>query len=180
MDVFAQKRMLVWLVVLLLLLNVCCISVFLWKAGTTRSGTPPRPDDNERADGGRPPRPEDGKQDVGLVLQQELGLSSKQVVLVSDLRVRYFEKEKALGGVIRNERDSMNVAMFNDHADDSLLTALATRIAANEYLMERLRIDQAAELRGICTPAQLAQFNKLVLEIRDYFRPDNRPGKRLD
>jgi hypothetical protein len=38
-------------------------------------------------------------------------------------------------------------------------------------------LEQAQQLKTICTPQQLEKFDKLVIEIRDYFRPDNRPPK---
>ena len=39
------------------------------------------------------------------------------------------------------------------------------------------RYEQAKELKKICTPEQMEKFETLVLEIRDYFKPD-KPTKK--
>lgn len=44
--------------------------------------------------------------------------------------------------------------------------------------MELLRFEQAKELKSICNDKQQEKFEKLVKEIRDYFRPDNQPTNR--
>jgi hypothetical protein len=72
----------------------------------------------------------------------------------------------------------MNVAMFNKVTDDALIQFLAIKISQNEYQMEMLRYEQAKELKSVCSPKQQEQFEHLVIEIRDYFRPDNQPKKR--
>ena len=71
----------------------------------------------------------------------------------------------------------MNVIMFNKLTDSLLIKSLAANIAANEYQMELMRFQQANELKKICNPQQLEKFERLVIEIRDYFRPDNLPSK---
>ena len=86
--------------------------------------------------------------------------------------------EKILEEIIRNEKDSMNVEMFNETTNDKLLESLAKRISGNEFRMELIRMEQAKQLKKICTPQQLMKFEKLVLEIRDYFRPNNQPKEK--
>jgi hypothetical protein len=41
-----------------------------------------------------------------------------------------------------------------------------------------LRIEQSKQLKSICTPEQLDKFESLVIEIRDYLRPNNQKQKR--
>ena len=72
----------------------------------------------------------------------------------------------------------MNELIFNKDTDSTLVKALAKRVADNEYQMELYRLEQAQQLKAICTPEQLKKFNGLVKEIRDYFRPDNQPKRR--
>ncbi len=162
MDIFSQKKVLVRAVLLLFLLNVGCLSLFIWKyTESTKPALFPTP----------------GFRDVSGVLKKELGLTDIQVRQIDVLRETYFRKESDLTSVIRSERDSMNVEMFNKSTDELLVKSLARRIAENEYQMEMLRLDQSRELKLICTPEQLNKFKDLVLQIRDYFRPDNQ-GKR--
>lgn len=44
--------------------------------------------------------------------------------------------------------------------------------------MELLRFEQAKEMKLICNAEQQEKFEKLVKEIRDYFRPDNQPTRQ--
>jgi Spy/CpxP family protein refolding chaperone len=163
MDIFAQNKLLVRIVILLAALNIISMVVLLW-----RGFAPPPP----------PPPPPHNFQDVAAVLEKELNLTSKQAEQIKTLRFDYFEKEKVILQELRNERDSMNTAMFNKNFNEELVLALARRVAENEYKMELLRLDQARALKSICTPGQLEKFEKLVIEIRDYFRPDNQPPRK--
>ncbi len=165
MDIFAQKKLLVRLVILLIALNLSSIGFFLWKDFSDRHEPELFPHHNEY-------------RDVSGILQKELNLTDKQVEQIKNLRSDIFEKEKSLATIIRNERDSMNVAMFIKTTNEEEVKTLAKSVADNEYQMELLRIEQAQQLKIICTPEQLGKFQGLVLEIRDYFRPDNQPKKK--
>ena len=165
MDIFAQKKLLVRLVILLTSLNLLSIGIFLWKDFSHHHEPELFPHGNEY-------------RDVSTVLQKELNLTDKQVEQIKNLRSNIFEKEKSLAKIIRSDRDSMNEAMFNKITNEEEVKAIAKQIANNEYQMELLRIEQAQQLKAICTPIQLEKFQGLVLEIRDYFRPDNQPRKK--
>ncbi len=165
MDIFAERKKLVLLVVVLAIMNVLCIGVFLWQNNRHHKGPELFPNQNDF-------------RDVSSVLQKELQLTDKQVEQIKNLRTDYFEKEKVLATIIRSERDSMNLEMFNKTTKENLIKSLAKEVADNEYKMELMRYEQAKELKAICTLAQLEKFEKIVLEIRDYFRPDNQPKKK--
>jgi len=162
MDIFTQKKILVRVVLVLIVLNVILIGAIL------------------RNDFFRKPRPTNGikeNREVSSILKRELGLSETQFEQIKNLRSAFFEKEKILESSIRSERDSMNSEMFNQTIDEQQIKSLAKRIADNDYRMELLRFEQAKELKSVCTTEQLEKFNGLVKEIRDYFRPDNKPKK---
>jgi Spy/CpxP family protein refolding chaperone len=161
MDIFAQNKLLVRVVIALAVLNVLSIGIFLWKGFSH----PP----------GFPHHPPHGYRDVTGILKRELKLTDTQAEQIDKLRSDYFEKEKMVLGRLRAERDSMNAEMFNKSTDEALVLSLAREISENEYKMEMLRFEQAKELKTICTPDQLEKFNVLMGEIRDYFRPNNQP-----
>ncbi|MEI6575217.1 MAG: periplasmic heavy metal sensor [Bacteroidota bacterium] len=162
MDIFAQKKLLIRLVIVLALLNVLSIGVFLWKGCRRDAPSPPRAN----------------QKDLSEILVKELKLNEKQAEQIKMLRSDFIEKEKVLVQKIRTGRDSMNVIMFNESANDSQLKDLARRIADNEYQMELLRISQAQSLREICNAEQLVKFQGMVREIRDYFKPDDPGGRK--
>lgn len=163
MEIFAQNKLLKGLVVALVVINIITLGTFFRKEYS-------RP-------GQRPIIPDDFR-DVSGILQKELNLTPDQTEKIKGIRSGFFDKEKLLSLSIRGERDSMNMIMFNKNTDDSLLKSLARSVAENEYKMEMLRIEQAQQLKAICTEQQLEKFDKLVIEIRDYFRPDNMPPKK--
>jgi hypothetical protein len=159
MDIFNQRKQLLRLVVVLTILNLFLISFFLCK--DVFHGPPS--DKISDVHG------------VSIVLEKELGLSGIQAEKIKEIRASFFKKEKVLEEIIRSERDSVNVGMFNKNTNEDEIKTLARNIADNEYQMELLRFEQAQELKSICTPEQQEMFEKLVLEIRDYFRPNNPP-----
>ena len=165
MDIFAQKKLLVRIVIILAALNLISTGVFLWKGFSHRHEPELFPHQNDF-------------RDVSSVLQKELQLSDIQMIQIKTLRTEFFEKEKVLATAIRAERDSMNVEMFNKATNEELIRNLSKEIADNEFKMEMMRYEQAKQLKAICSAQQLEKFEKLVLEIRDYFRPDNQPKKK--
>jgi len=160
MDVFAQRKLLIRIVIILIFFNVLSIGVFLWK--------PPRERENHQKE----------NRDVSDILKRELNLSEEQFNKFKDIRSSFFEKEKNLSESIRSERDSMNEAMFNKTTDEELVRSLAKSISDNEYNMELLRLEQSKQLKTICTPEQMDKFGELVKEIRDYLKPEPRQDKK--
>jgi Spy/CpxP family protein refolding chaperone len=204
MDIFTQNKLLIRLIISLALLNVASIGVFVWKDFVKKprqenphgNGRSPRPEDFEsdrpprleEDENGRLPRLEDERketpqykmpQDVSTVLETELQLTKPQVAQLQALRADFFQKEQILNKTIRVKKDSINKLMFNATTDETVVLSLARGVAEGEYQMELLRLEQAKTLKTICTPEQLARFNALVIEIRDYFRPIHQaPEKR--
>ncbi len=163
MDIFNQKKILVRIVVVLIVLNVILIGVILSNDFIRKPRRTTEMKENR---------------EVSSILKRELSLSETQFEQIKNLRSAFFEKERILEATIRTERDSMNSEMFNQTIDEKRIQSLAKRIADNDYRMELLRFEQAKALRTVCTPEQLEKFNGLVKEIRDYFRPDNKPKRK--
>ncbi len=163
MDIFAQRKLLIRIVIILIFLNVLSVGVFLCKDIFHK---PPRQEHQKE------------KHDVTDVLKRELNLSEEQFKQFKDVRSSFFEKEKHLSEAIRAERDSMNEAMFNKTTNEEQVKTLAKSIADNEYNMELLRLEQSKQLKTICTPEQMDKFGKLVRDIRDYLRPEPKQDKK--
>ena len=157
MDIFSKTRILIKLVWILGCINLFSVIFFGWFFWMKKPGT-------------RPERPAQAKE-LSVILKDELGLSTAQVDQLKKIRADFFSREKLLSDQTRLNRDSMNMLMFSRNADDTHLKALATGISTNEFDMEMLRIEQAKQLRGICSEEQLNKLEKLVKEIRDYLRP---------
>lgn len=107
------------------------------------------------------------------VLKDKLHLTREQESALISLRNDFAQKEESITQMIRSQRDSMNVLMFRADNDTSQLKRMARKVADNEYQLEQLRIDQAQKLKSICTAEQLMEFQNLVINIRDFFQPQN-------
>ena len=164
MDIFAQKKLMIRIIIVLVVVNLLSIGALVWKGFMP----PPRPDRET------PAKP----RDVSAILESELNLLPAQVDQIRNLRTLYINKEQELVTSIRIARDSMNEEMFKKGANEERIYFLARKIADNEYNMELLRFEQAKELKSICTPEQVEKFDRLMKEMRDYFRPDNKPNNQ--
>lgn len=165
MDIYSKNKLLIRLVTGLLVLNLLLLSFLAWNILVQKRGiwfTDIKESTNV---------------EVHAILREALGLSDEQAVEVKNLREDFYSKERKRASLIREKRDSMNLIMFNQNTDDTLLYRLAHEVAANEEQMEWLRIEQAKSFKAICSPDQQAKFEGLVKEIKDYFRPENKKRK---
>ncbi len=165
MDIFSQNKLLIRTILVLVVLNLGSITFFTVKEMRSRREPLLFPKN-------------EAYKDVSKILKKELNLSNEQVIRFDEIRKRNFEKQSELKKIIRDEKDAMNILMFNKNSDDDKIKSLARQVSENEYKMELLRYYQAKELKAVCKPEQLDKFQDLVIEIRDYFRPDNQPRKR--
>lgn len=168
MDIFTQNKNLIRTVILLVLLNLILIFFLVWKEVT------------RRPEGSRGPElfPKNEEfRDVSGILKEKLNLSDIQASHIQKIRDDFYEKEKIIALTVRNKKDSMNVAMFNERTDEKQVQRLAKEITEYSYQMQLLRIEQAKKLKAVCTPEQQRKMKEMVVEIRDYFRPDNQPKK---
>jgi Spy/CpxP family protein refolding chaperone len=162
MDILIQRKRLTWLVSILALLNLLLIGFFWWKM--EHAAAKPRPQ-----------RP--GTDELTTLLSKELNLTQPQVKALQEIRQAFLVKEDTLSKLLRSRRDSMNQLMFGPAPADSILVRLAADVSKNEYEMELLRIEQASQLRKLLTPTQQANMEKLVREIRDYLKPEEKKNR---
>lgn len=160
MDVVSHKRLMNFLVIFLLVLNI--VLVILFVLYTNRN--------INRAKG-----PAFDNPDIAFdVLKEELDLNEKQVNSFKSIRLDFFAKERVITEEIRSARDSMNEEMFEEFTDSAKMHALARRISQHIFRMEELRYEQSEKIKAVCNPEQQKKFKQLVREIRDYLKPSDR------
>ena len=162
MDIFLRNKFLVRIILVLLLLNIISTG-YLWMQKREM------PEDRQ---------PKKERENSPRVLKEKLHLTREQESAIIDLREDFAKKEESITQSIRLQRDSMNAAMFHADTDTSILKKIAWRVAGNEYQLELLRIDQAQKLKDICTEEQLKEFQHLIINIRDFFQPQNQSQNR--
>jgi len=158
MDIFTRNKFLVRIIYILIFLNMLSI-FFLWSH--KKEGANDRP--LKRS-----------KENSTSILKDKLHLTKEQETKIYMLRDNFAQKEESISQLIRSQRDSMNVVMFNADNDTTKLKEIARRVADNEYRMELCRITQAQQLKNICTDEQLKEFQHLVSNIRNFFQPQKK------
>ncbi len=148
MDIFTQNSNLKRIIYLLILINlILIVYLFFFQ------------------------NPSSKEKDVFNILKRELQLSNDQVEKFKDLRTQFFEKEKLLRNKIKEQRDSMNLLMFSKNSIEEKILNHAHKVADLEYEMEILRFEQSKELKKICNSEQIEKFERLVKEMKNYFKP---------
>jgi alanine racemase len=165
MDIFAKQKIFVRTIILLVFLNVGLIVFFIFREMKPLHEPLLFPKN-------------EAYNDVSGILKKELNLTDNQVLQFDEIRKQNFEKQAALKEIIRVDKDAMNQEMFNKNSDEAKIIRLAKKVSQNEYQIELLHFEQAKKLKAVCNEAQLDKFQDLVLEIRDYFRPDNQPRRK--
>jgi len=124
----------------------------------------------------RPNRNPPKQEKVGTanLLKDKLHLTGQQVTEINRIRDDFTQKEEKLILLIKAQRDSMNVSLFNETTDTVQLHRIARQLVENEYQMELYRIEQAQQFKNVCTKAQLKEFQRLVIDIRDFFQPQRK------
>ena len=162
MDIFLRNKFLVRIILVLLLLNIISTG-YLWMQKREM------PEDRQ---------PKKERENSPRVLKEKLHLTREQESAIIGLREDFAKKEESITQSIRLQRDSMNAAMFHADTVTSILKKIAWRLAENEYQLELLRIDQAQKFKDICTNEQLKEFQHLIINIRDFFQPQNQSQNR--
>ena len=158
MDIFSKNKFLVRVIFVQIFLNLFSTG-YLWRTMNKR------PNRN-------PPKQEKGS--TAYLLKDKLHLTGEQVIEINRNRDDFTQKEDRLILQIKAQRDSMNVAMFNETTDTVYLKRIARQLVENEYQMELYRIEQAQLFKNVCTKSQLNEFQNLVIDIRDFFQPQRK------
>jgi len=163
MDIFAQKKMLLRIIVALILLNIGLVFLLFKNANKHEPLLFPK---------------KEAFKDVAGILKKELQLSNEQALQIQQLRDSFYAQEQTMERCNKSQKDSMNEAIFSNNTNDTTVMRLAKSISNNGYQREILRYSQAKALKAICTSRQRAHLFAIVKEVRDYFRPDNQPIKK--
>jgi len=158
MDLYSRNKFLIRIFVVLIFLNLLSIGYLWWQRNDNRNNRPPKRDSEKTAE----------------AIKEKLQLNDVQGIALKNIREDFFRKEDTLSRLIKQQRDSMNTIMFKVDADTLMVYKIARRVAENEYKMETFRINQAQQLRMICTDSQLKKLEDMVKDIRDYFQPEKK------
>jgi len=162
MDIFKQRRFLIFLVVLLVVLNLGTITL-LWLGRPA----PPPPVLNPGNSGSEHARLE-------ALLKKELKFDGKQIKQYFQLREKHRQQLQQLNREIRKLKKQMFDAVFSKDPQPTLSDSLLNLSLQKQAELEQLTYRHFLELKKLCDPNQQ---NQLKLLVGEFFRQQN-PRKR--
>lgn len=163
MDIFTQKRYLIYIIILLVILNLSTL-LMMW------IGRPQRPPGK-----GGPISPEREKARVEQLLKNELGFDKTQTEKYLKMRQEHQEHVTSLRNEIRQLKKQMFDEVLKDDSQPMLSDSLLQLAQEKQADLEQLTFQYFLNLKKLCKPEQQ---DNLQLLIRDVFRP--KPGFRND
>lgn len=162
MDIFKQKRNLVFVIIMLVALNLALI-VLLWL------GKPPGPL-QQRISG----NDEEEISRVRELIKNELGFDEEQAEEYLRLRSEHQKAASQLDSEVRQLKKQMFDEVLQDTQRPILSDSLLKLIQAKQASIELLTFKHLLDLKKICKPDQ--QDNLKIL-MHEMFRQNSPPGK---
>lgn len=159
MDIFKQRRYLVFLVILLVVLNLGTITL-LWV------GRPPAPRAGIHPEG--PPQQEARLKDL---LKRELKFNDEQIARYFQLRENHRRQFEKLNEEIRRLKKQMFDAVFSREPQPALSDSLLQLSLQKQAELDSLTYQHFLDLKKLCDPDQQYQLKMLIGE---FFRQQGR------
>jgi hypothetical protein len=163
MDIFKQKRFLVYVIILLVILNIS--TLFMMWIG--------RP--LHRLANRGPISPEHEKARIEQLLQEELGFDKAQTKEYLMMRQKHYKQVTSLRIEIRELKKQMFDEVLQDNPQPMLSDSLLRLAQEKQVNLEQLTFQHFLDLKKLCKPEQQ---DKLKLLMHEVFRP--KPGSRDD
>ncbi|MFH1159870.1 MAG: periplasmic heavy metal sensor [bacterium] len=156
MDYFTNKRVLLFSIIILVLLNVGTLVTiwFLWrppKEVLIRELPPPPP----------PPPPIS----VQAVMSTELNLTPEQSLHFKKASERFMHRSEDILRVYHRDKRRMLEELAMDRPDSVLLGHLTAELGKQQTDLERVMVDYFLEIRHVCTPKQQAKLKGIIDQV---------------
>lgn len=174
MDYFTKKRLAIWGVVLLVIMNLASLATVWYQQH--------HPPEFLRQPGPRLQDPAQQINQVNAFLRHELQLSDTQAQQFADMQRQHFNRVKAEHDAIRNLRQELFNQLSSSPPDTVKVEKLATAIGDRHRELEILTFQHLIDLKKLCTAKQQQKLNSLfrellrVMEPRGPLPPDERSG----
>jgi periplasmic protein CpxP/Spy len=160
MDLFKQKRISSWLIVLLILLNVSTLYL-LWSKEIKKPDRP-APQTRERSE------------KFNSFLREKLQFSANQIQEYEQYRDKHAEQTRKLMNQTHDLKQKLLNEIFNEEPDTTRSDKLAEEIGIRQTQIERITFSHFLDLKKLCGKEQQ---NKLRALIDDFHRK-NRPPQQ--
>jgi Spy/CpxP family protein refolding chaperone len=164
MDIFSQKKFMIWTIALLVLLNIISMMALWYQRG----GQPPQA--RRQAD--------QRQESVTQFLNRELQLTEEQKKEFERLRREHFEASTRLNQEMREAKRELFDRVGAPAPDKTAIEKLAGEIGAKQSQLELLLFNHFTALQNKCTSEQQEKFRSILHDILNLMRPQNQSGER--
>jgi periplasmic protein CpxP/Spy len=148
MNFFSKNKILFWIMVVLIVVNVATITTFLVYV----TNKPVAPEN-----------PSAGK--AGAALQSELSLTPAQNERVTAILDSFRNATGPIADSARANRIGLLDELAKDNPDSFLLNRYAERISFYQSAMQKSSIRRYLQLKGLCSPEQCRRLSDLYFEM---------------
>ena len=156
MNIFLQRRLLIWGIIALIVLNVSVITAFWWGRPGKRPGPP-------------------AHHKLHRMLTERLNLSSGQQRQFRDAQKGHFEDIRESQNQLRTLKHRLFRQVLSEDVDSTKIEALTKAIGERQAEIDRKTFSHFRELRALCTPDQREKLNQLFDEVLRMMSPRHRP-----
>jgi Spy/CpxP family protein refolding chaperone len=164
MDIFSQKKFMIWTIALLVLLNLLSMAALWYQRG----GPPPQV----------PKQADQRQESVSQFLNRELLLTDDQKKEFERLRKEHFEASTRLSKEIREAKKALFDQVMAPASDKTAIEKLTQQIGDKQGELELLLFNHFTALRSKCTPEQQERFKIILHDILDLMHPQNQGRER--
>lgn len=180
MDIFKQRKFLIAVVTILILLNVGIITV-LWMDQDDRIKIGKQP----------PPKPQEHNQ-ISTVLKNELGFNEEQIKFYLEMRDNTRQEVERLGRQIKELKHQLFDGALTDNNDGRDFDKLLNEILMVQEQLERTTYQHFVDLKNLCNAEQKEKLHSLLDKLLPPPKekksdrpphkkhPEPRPGKKAE
>lgn len=137
MDLFSKNRIVFWLLIFLVVMNVAALATYFIHSGSRNQSASEQP-----------------KARQGITLSEELSLSPDQSKLANDVNNRFRESNEALYMAVREKKSALVDELAKPETDTTVVAKLAAEVGEAQGQVQLSNAKQFLELKKICTPDQ--------------------------
>jgi Spy/CpxP family protein refolding chaperone len=148
MNFFSKNRVVFWLLIFLVVINLTAFVTFLVYFSKSTTGSTLRPQESP-----------------GMAMRKELSLSASQSEKVDVIVADYRNSTEPITASIRDYRSQLLEELAKDKPDTSLLNRCSDQICLLQKQMQKASVKQYLALKEICNPAQCQRLSALYFEL---------------
>lgn len=149
MNFFSKNRLVFWIFIVLILINVSALVTFYFYSTRVKE-VPACCSEEEKSQ---------------RALSNELGLTDGQSATVAEINNAYREKARPIAMSIRETRELILAELEKATPDTAMITQWARSIATLQMGMQQQNIKQYLELKKVCTPQQAQRLSSLYRDL---------------